>query len=242
MGTSGGTFNYWYIEDKSNGTSVTFDKRSDKNSIDRLATRAIQRRSSGINPEAVFPEQDVKALVEEFNATFGEPLSQISYAWYPNPFKGLPSVASDIRDLASLRLVDGSENGQSIPLWSQIQPERNSSFIIFWDDSTDAPPYFWNNGTNLYNTYLRANEVGIPFPVIPSASTFVVLNYTVRPVFFGCDPNLTTTKDTRSPIVAYFANAPYNPYTNINFTQTNTSAAQINEIWTNSFNQLTPRQ
>jgi lysophospholipase len=235
MGAAGTAVNFWYIEDVSNGSLATFTKRG----IDASARPLVRRQqSSGSSPEAGFPIQFLEELIDAFNESFHLPLDQLAYAWYPNPFAGLPSVSSELRG-PSLKLVDASENGQAIPLWTQIQPARGSNFIIAWDDAGDAKPYAWNNGTNLYDTYVRANEAGIPFPVVPSASTFIARNYTTQPVFFGCDASLTTTKDARSPIVAYFANAPYSAYTNISYFQTNTSMAQVGEMWVNSFNQMT---
>lgn len=238
LGTVGGAFNFWWIEDVSNGTLAPFSKRS-LSSLHgpRKVGHQFARRST--NPEAAFPEASAEALLEVFTEILGVPFLQTMYAWYPNPFAGLNSSSSLIRDSKNLQLVDGSENGQSIPLWGQIQPHRKSDFIIGWDGGGDAPPYFWNNGTNLYDTYLYTKARGIPFPVVPSAATFIARNYTTSPVFFGCEANLTTTNDTRSPIIAYFANAPYSAYSNMSYTQANTSYAQLDEIWANSFNEIT---
>ena len=96
----------------------------------------------------------------------------------------------------------------------------------------------WNNGTNLHDTYLAAEAAGLPFPVIPDATTFINRNYTTNPVFFGCDAALTTTKSTDSPIVLYLANAPYSAYTNFSFTQSAVSLSQMQDIFVNGFNQL----
>jgi lysophospholipase len=79
----------------------------------------------------------------------------------------------------------------------------------------------------------------IPFPVVPSAATFIENNYTTHPDFFGWDAKLTTTNNMRSPIVANFANAPHSAYTNVTNVQTQTSMGQLQEIWTNSFNHIT---
>jgi lysophospholipase len=138
-----------------------------------------------------------------------------------------------------LSFVDGSEGGQTIPLWGQIQPARNPSVIIAWDDNNDAPPYGWNNGTNLYHTYLQASAAGLPFPLIPPYSTFINQKWTTRPVFFGCDKKLTTTGDSRAPIVLYLANAPYSSYTNYTAVEGVMSPQQMNDIFFNGFNQLT---
>jgi lysophospholipase len=66
-------------------------------------------------------------------------------------------------------------------------------------------------------------------------------NYTLKPTLFGCDINLTTTKSADSPIVLYVANAPYSAYTNYTWSggAGSFNFAQFNEIFVNSFNQLT---
>jgi lysophospholipase len=87
-------------------------------------------------------------------------------------------------------------------------------YSIAWDSNEDANPFSWNNGTNLYNTYVRANVSGIPLPIVLTPATFINKNFTTHPVFFGCNTELTTTKSPASPIIAYFANAPYSAYTN----------------------------
>jgi lysophospholipase len=84
-------------------------------------------------------------------------------------------------------MVDGSEGGQTIPLWGQIQPARASNFIIAWEDTNDAPPYGWKNGTNLYHAYQQASAAGLPYPIVPPFSTFIHQKWFERPVFFGCD-------------------------------------------------------
>jgi len=230
IGAAGGAVNFWYLEDVSNGTVATFSKRS----VDtRDNTRIPHHRKRQSNPEAQFPESTLEALISQFNTSFHLNITDVIYVNTPNPFAGSSSSSPTIK------LVDGAEVGQALPLWSLIQPARKTSFIIAWDDNGDAIPYGWDNGTNLHNTYLYADRLGVPFPIVPSASTFIARNYTTRPVFFGCDANLTTTKDTHAPIVAYFAKAPYSAYSNISYTQANTSFAQVNELFENSFNQIT---
>jgi lysophospholipase len=161
------------------------------------------------------------------------------YAQVPNPFFGIPTASTYTQNASSLNFVDGSESGQTIPLWGQIQPVRNLSFIIAWDDTNDAAPFGWNNGTNLYNTYLQAEAAGIPFPIIPPASTFVGRKYTTHPVFFGCDKKLTTTQDSAAPIVLYLANAPYTSYLNFTADKGVMIPQQMDDIFTNGFAQLT---
>ena len=44
---------------------------------------------------------------------------------------------------------------------------------------------------------------------------------------------------TDSPIVAYFANAPYSAYTNYSYSQMPTTLSQMNDIYVNGFNEMT---
>lgn len=226
LGAVGAAANFWYIEYVSNGTLAPFSKRS----IESQAAKP-KRDNSLSKREITFPLPELQPLIDAFQEFFGLNLSQAAYAKYPNPYPS--DKAKDII------LADGSEGGQSIPLWPQIQPARKSNFIIAWDSDSDQEPYSWSNGTNLYDTYLQAEAHGIPFPIVPPPTTFIHNNYTTKPAFFGCDANLTTTKSTDSPIIFYMTNSPYSAYTNYSFFQFQTTFSQIDDIFVNGFNQLT---
>lgn len=227
---SGGAFNFWEIEIQSNGSEASFSKSKRAVQIPKLY---LQKR------EEVVPPSEASSIVGAFQDYLNLTLEQIVYPQVPNPFFHLPSASAYTQIADYLDLVDGSEGGQTLPLWGQIQPARKSSFIIAWDDDNDALPYGWNNGTNLYHTYLQANATGIPFHIVPPASTFINLNYTKTPVFFGCDRNLTTTGDSRAPTVLYLANAPYSAYMNYSADQGVMIPQQMNDIFVNGFNLLT---
>lgn len=223
LGTSAAAFNFWEIEIQSNGSEASFSKRSP----------GIQKR------EEIIPPIEAAEIVAGFQDGLHLNLSEIVYSQIPNPFMGLLSASPYTQTAETLLMVDGSEGGQTIPFWGQIQPARRSDFIIGWDDDNDAIPYGWNNGTNIYHTYLAANASGLPFPIVPPASTFISRKWTERPVFFGCDKRLTTTGDARSPIVLYLANAPYSAYMNFTAGEGQFSAAQMDDIYLNGFNQVT---
>ncbi|PYH90002.1 lysophospholipase [Aspergillus ellipticus CBS 707.79] len=225
IGTSADAFNFWYLESISNDTLGQFAKRSSS-------------PPSTLSKRLTAPS-DIDNLAIAFNSSFGLNLTEISYSVFPNPFANLSLSSGIAHDSETLNMVDGSETGQTIPFWGQIQPARSVDFILAWDDSQDASPYDWNNGTNLYNTYVAANNTGIPFPIIPPVNTLMNLNYTTHPVFFGCDANLTTTGDDRAPLVLYMANAPYSAYTNFSFWQSATTREQMGEIYVNSFDIVT---
>lgn len=67
----------------------------------------------------------------------------------------------------------------------------------------------------------------------------IARQYNLKPVLFGCDPELTTTRDKSSPIVAYFTNAPWSYYSNFSWTQPATPISEFNRVLENSFNILT---
>jgi lysophospholipase len=226
IGTAESAVNFWIIENESDGVLAPFPKRSI--SSPKKSAPVSQRDLS------LFPNATLNGLLEAFNATFGLSAAEISHAVWPNPWASTSTGTP--RDLS---IVDSSEAGQVLPLWSQIQPERSSSFIIAWDDNPDAEPYGWLNGTSLHNTYIAAKSAGLPFPIVPPPRTMLNKNFTTRPTFFGCDAVLTTTGDSRSPIVLYMANAPYSAYSNYTWTDSVFSNSQMYEIFDNSFNALT---
>lgn len=234
IGTSGDAFDAWYIQQLSNGTEAQFAKRTSGREGSRRS-RGLSKRQASSNSFGPL----ITEVPEAFAEVLGLNLSGMAYGIFPNSFANLSTTSSVVNHSADLRLVDGSESGQAIPLWGLIQPARGLEFIIAWDGNGDAAPYAWNNGTNLYDTYLVANASKIPFPVIPPAATFVNYNYSHKPVFFGCDPLLTTTGDANGPIILYYANSPYSAYTNYSYTQANQSASQIYDIYLNSFNLVT---
>ena len=235
IGSAEDAFNAWTIQTDSNGTLGGFSKRSRKAVGGRMLSTSEPSMSKRDSP----PTAALEGVVEGFNETFGLNISSMAYAFYPNPFAGISSVTPASAQKPLLRLVDGSETGQADPLWGQIQPARGSNFIITWDDNADQIPYNWNNGTNVYDTYLAARAESIPFPIIPTSNTFNSRGYNVRPVFFGCDPVLTTTKSADSPIVLYLGNAPYSAYTNFSYAQAATTPSQMSDILINSFNEVT---
>ncbi len=228
IGSSASATNMWFVEDCSNNALGTFSKRSNT-SCD----------TSGHGTDPLAPLALLQGLIQSFQKDFGESANISTYADWPNPFMGLDTTSTTLRNSKYIKLVDGSENGQTDPLWSLIQPARNMDFIINWDNGQDGKPYEWNNGTAIWWTYQAAKLAGIPFPVIPSPATFIKKNYTHSPVFFGCDASLTTTKSTDSPIVLFFANAPYSTYSNYTPGTAQMSTPRLDDIFVNSFNQVT---
>ncbi|PMD48090.1 FabD/lysophospholipase-like protein [Hyaloscypha variabilis F] len=240
MGTAASAFNFWEVEDISNGTLVPFSKRSLSQSS-ASKTAKLARRDTGPNGEILFPAVQLAEIAFAFKEFFNLTTPFIAFPSWPNPFLTSNTSSSSTSQGESITFVDSSESNQSIPVWPLIQPARNTSFIIAYEDGPDALPYGWIAGANLHNSYLAANTSGLPFPVIPPVNTLQNKNYTLKPTLFGCDINLTTTKSSDSPIVLYIANAPYSAYTNYTWTGQAGAfdATQFNEIFVNSFNQLT---
>lgn len=147
IGLSGGAFNFWEIELESNGTLASFSK----------SKRSVQPSAGLLEKRMIaIPLSEANDIIDAFEGFYNLSRSQvtplITSAQVPNPFFGVASSSAETQTASDLSLVDGSENGQTIPFWGQIQPARNPSFIIGWDDDIDAAPYNWNNGTNLYHT------------------------------------------------------------------------------------------
>ncbi|KAK6371419.1 Lysophospholipase 1 [Exophiala oligosperma] len=227
IGASADAYEYWWLENHSNNTLGQFPKRSEVKRTPE-GTYTLRKRL-----EPVFPAEEVEGLAEPFEKYFGLDLNGYTYARVPNPFRGRSNDPSDDQ----LKLVDATEVATSLPLAGQLA--RNASFIIAWDDNTDAYPNGWENGTNMYQAYRYFEEHNIPFPIVPTAATFIARNYTTKPVFFGCDAHLTSTNDTRAPIIAWFPNAPYSSYSNITFFQNQTPIPRAHDIWNNTFNEIT---
>ncbi|KAJ6017130.1 hypothetical protein N7451_000509 [Penicillium sp. IBT 35674x] len=215
MGSAASAWNSWWLGATTNGTLGQFSKRH------HLEKRDSDSFLTGIS--------SLSYLNNYFKEAYGYTLAQISNPSIPNPFNSEENIT----------FADGSETGQSVPFWPLIQPERKVDFIMAWDDDADSVPYTWNNGTNIWDTYNRAKESGLPFPEVPPVSEMLARNYTLKPVLFGCDTNLTTTRDATSPIVAYFANSPYSWYSNYSWATGNMSYTEFDGILENSFNLLT---
>ncbi|EGW33781.1 uncharacterized protein SPAPADRAFT_70053 [Spathaspora passalidarum NRRL Y-27907] len=139
----------------------------------------------------------------------------------PNPFYNTSAAIDKISKNDTLFLVDGGEDLQNIPLAPLLQPERDVDVIFAFDNSADTE-YSWPNGTSMIATFERQyNRQGVNasmFPYVPDSQSFINLNLTSRPAFFGCDSkNLSTiqaqthnpTSAFSSPLIVYTANRPF---------------------------------
>ena len=142
LGTAGNAFNYWLLADLSNNTYGSFSKRS--STSDDFPIAAIER------------------LEKKFKELFNYDLDEDLYVSLPNPFATKASIAKHRANPANPRLLDKSEAGQGLPLWTLAQPARAVDLITTWDNTEYAKPYLWTNGTDLYNSYLYATNHSIP--------------------------------------------------------------------------------
>ncbi len=135
----------------------------------------------------------------------------------PNPFSNFNTL-STISSSEFLSLVDGGEDGQNIPLYPLLLEERQVDTIFAFDNSADDNNF--PNGDALISTYERQFEkqgAGITFPYVPDDNTFLKLNLTKRPTFFGCNAsNLTELSLTNiPPLVIYIANRKFSFDSNV---------------------------
>lgn len=139
----------------------------------------------------------------------------------PNPFYHYDNASfKSIVKNDTLYLVDGGEDNQNVPLYPLIQPERELDVIFAFDNSADTEQS-WPNGASLVATYERQflnQSRDTIFPHVPDTNSFVNLNLTARPTFFGCDAKnltslLTDENDEdliyKTPLIVYTANRPF---------------------------------
>ncbi|CCF57144.1 hypothetical protein KAFR_0C01510 [Kazachstania africana CBS 2517] len=133
----------------------------------------------------------------------------------PNPFKDSSfydeSLYSDIVGSDTLYLVDGSEDGQNIPLLPLITEDRALDVVFAFDNSADTSDG-WPDGASLVSTYERQFGLqgkNMAFPYVPDTDTFVNLGLNKRPTFFGCDASNLTDLNYIPPLIVYIPNSEY---------------------------------
>ncbi|KAJ7455625.1 FabD/lysophospholipase-like protein [Mycena galericulata] len=176
-------------------------------------------------------------------------VQEVGYGLVQNPFLGYNDSEAGLQQQGTLVLVDAGESGQESPIWRLIQPARKMDFLLVSDScgselsvglSSRTPSSFadrssssfksgWMNGTNLINTASMAIANNVPFPKLPDVNTFLINNYTLAPVFFGCN-------EPEVPLVLFVADAPYSAYSNStgSIATTGPSEAQIQLLLQNT--------
>ncbi|CAI5760223.1 unnamed protein product [Candida verbasci] len=173
------------------------------------------------------------------NDTFNKPGS-LTAKYNPNPFYKSIDPQNEIEESETLYLVDGGEDGQNVPLIPLLH--RNLSVIFAFDNSADTQ-LNWPNGTSLIETYERQfSSQGVPFPYVPDSYTFINLNLTSKPTFFGCDANnlSSLTNDIYDvPLVVYIANRPFTYWSNTSTFKLEYSNEERNSMIQNGYNVAT---
>jgi lysophospholipase len=159
---------------------------------------------------------------------------------YVNPFYDYTDNSGLVTNERILTLADGGEDGQNVPFYPLIQPERHVDVIFAVDASADTGES-WPNGTSLVATYERSlNTSGIgngtSFPVVPDQNTFVNLGLNTRPTFFGCNSSNLTGP---APLVVYLPNYPFVTYSNISTLTLSTNNSMRDAMILNSYDMVT---
>jgi lysophospholipase len=185
-----------------------------------------------INSTAI--PQTLKDIFTSILSDLGEDNNDIAQ-WKPNPFFGYNNATNRNANTQELTLVDGGEDGQNIPLYPLIQPNRHVDVIFAVDSSADTT-YNWPNGTSLVATYERSLnstiENGTAFPSIPDQNTFVNLGLNNHPTFFGCNASNMTRP---APLIVYIPNAPYITLSNVSTFDPEYNDTQRNAIIQNGY-------
>jgi lysophospholipase len=109
-----------------------------------------------------------------------------------------------------LELIDGSSNGENVPLGTQFVRARGLDVVVAADASADLSGVNWPSGHSIIATSARIQNLlstsHQAFPPIPStAQGFINAGVNMRPTFFGCDPQKNPPE---YPLVIYFPNSP----------------------------------
>ncbi|KAJ7730831.1 FabD/lysophospholipase-like protein [Mycena olivaceomarginata] len=164
-------------------------------------------------------------------------IQEVGYGLVTNPFLGYDKSEAGLQEQATLALVDAGESGQESPIWPLIQPVRKMDFLLVSDSSGVELSSGWMNGTNNSLVPLTSASpvntaamaiANVPFPKLPDVNTFLINNYTLAPVFFGCN-------EPEVPLLLYVADAPYSAYSNATtLIGTGPSEAQIQLLLQNT--------
>jgi lysophospholipase len=188
-------------------------------------------------------------LAEKLLKKIGDKNDDIAI-YSPNPFKGTEYGNSTVKDAEWLTLVDGGEDGQNIPIYPFIQPERKVDVLFAFDNSADTD-YSWPNGTALAATYERQFNIesnNTFFPYVPDSNTFINEGLTERPTFFGCNAsNLTTLypDDLDSddyyvpPLIVYIANFAHSYFSNTSTFKLSYDDEEVHKMINNGYHVTT---
>ncbi|TFK53598.1 hypothetical protein OE88DRAFT_1626468 [Heliocybe sulcata] len=173
------------------------------------------------------------------NQTIPEPGMELDVATYPNPFYGVGSGTYLDSNQAYLGLVDGGEDGETIPLQPLLVKTRGVDVIFAIDATADTNNYA--DGSALIATQNRTMNIypqAYSFPPVPTdMSAFNAQDLTSHPTFFGCNSTAPT------PLLIYMPNGytPHGqtPVTNTSTTQLKYSDAEVQAMFDQTFTMAT---
>ncbi|TDL15101.1 lysophospholipase [Rickenella mellea] len=185
-------------------------------------------------------QSSIGPLISLINATFPPtPGTELDATMYPNPFRNVGKRFID-SDQDFLRLVDGGEDGEVIPIQPLLVKPRGVDVILAIDASADLDDNFTAGGS-LVAAQARASLFpGVySFPPVPtSINTFVSQRLSSRPTFFGCDIN-DPRSDSPAPLIIYLANGAPPPgqpaLTNTSSFQLSYAAPQLQSMLDQTF-------
>ncbi|KAK9358677.1 lysophospholipase catalytic domain-containing protein [Lipomyces starkeyi] len=173
------------------------------------------------------PSQLLSALSKVQNDSYTRDVAVFA----PNPFFGVNGTSVQLDPL--IGLADGGEDSQNVPLLPLLQSEREVDVIFALDNSADLASN-WPDGSALISTYERQYvRESASMPYVPDNNSFVALNLTRQPTFFGCN---ASNMSSITPLIVYMANYPYTYLTNSSTIQLSYSTAQIEGFITNGYN------
>ncbi|KAF9811023.1 hypothetical protein IEO21_06727 [Rhodonia placenta] len=146
----------------------------------------------------------IDLVVDAFSQLIPESKVELDVAIVPNPFYGVaPSTYIDSNETL-LQLVDGGEDGETVPFMPLLVKARDVEVIFAIDVAADTEDN-WTAGLSIIATQDRVAFFTdtYSFPQVPPLeSTFLAYNLTKRPTFFGCE----STVESGEPLVIYLAN------------------------------------
>ncbi|KLO18693.1 hypothetical protein SCHPADRAFT_819487 [Schizopora paradoxa] len=155
-----------------------------------------------------FLTSSVGPVISILNSSLPEDDSvvELDVTMVPNPFFGVANGTFPQSNQAFLRLVDGGEDGQVIPLQPLLVKAREVDVILAIDGTNDISGYA--AGSSVIATQNRTSffPSAYSFPQVPTdINTFVGQNLTHHPTFFGCNESAPV------PLLIYIANGAAPP-------------------------------
>jgi lysophospholipase len=125
------------------------------------------------------------------------------------PFNNLKGDTFKDSSSRWLELIDGSSNGENVPLGAQFVRARALDVVVAVDGSADLGGVNWPNGSSILFSQDRIAKLLAtshqPFPPIPGTpQDFLDAGVNMRPTFFGCDPK----NGSAYPLLIYLPNSP----------------------------------